>query len=95
MASTDSLPSYLIGAREGKKAQEEFIRQETGHPSFQSMIGKFDDTFNIQVSCEEKSGGMEFEEAWRGLREEERVGDCDREEGGWMERRMEGEEALW
>jgi hypothetical protein len=29
------------------------------------------------------------------LREEERVGDCDREEGGWMERRMEGEEALW
>jgi hypothetical protein len=60
MASTDSLPSYLIGAREGKKAQEEFIRQETGHPSFQSMIGKFDDTFNIQVSCEEKSGGMVF-----------------------------------
>ena len=38
-----------VGAREGKIAQEDYIRQETGHPSFQSMIGKFEDTFNLQV----------------------------------------------
>ena len=38
-----------VGAREGKIAQEDYIRQETGHPSFQSMIGKFEDTFDLQV----------------------------------------------
>ena len=39
----------LQGDKEGKAAQEQYIRQETGHPSFQSMISKFDDTFNIQL----------------------------------------------
>ena len=44
-------PSFhpLQGDKEGKAAQEQYIRQETGHPSFQSMISKFDDTFNIQL----------------------------------------------
>lgn len=45
------LPPFhpLQGDKEGKAAQEQYIRQETGHPSFQSMISKFDDTFNIQL----------------------------------------------
>lgn len=37
------------GAKEGKAAQENYIKQETGHPAFQSMIKKFEDTFNDQL----------------------------------------------
>jgi hypothetical protein len=37
------------GAQEGKAAQEQYIRQETNHPAFQSMINKFEDTFNTQL----------------------------------------------
>lgn len=38
-----------IGAKEGKAAQENFIKQETAHPAFQSMVTKFEDTFNAQL----------------------------------------------
>jgi hypothetical protein len=36
-------------SRERNAAEERYIRQETGHPAFQSMLVKFQDTFNTQL----------------------------------------------
>ena len=36
-------------SKERDAAEERYIRQETGHPAFQSMLVKFEDTFNTQV----------------------------------------------
>lgn len=33
----------------GKAAQESYIRHEVGHPAFQSMLSKFEETFNAQL----------------------------------------------
>ena len=36
-------------SKERDAAEERYIRQETGHPAFQSMLVKFEETFNTQV----------------------------------------------
>lgn len=46
-AEGDKRPSSM--SKDRNAAEERYIRQETGHPAFQSMLVKFEATFNTQL----------------------------------------------
>ena len=48
-AATGKGAAAVAARRERDAAEARYIRQETGHPAFQSMLVKFEDTFNAQL----------------------------------------------